>query len=145
MRTGTRRNRPRGETLPVCVAIVLRNSRSYRRPKFRVRLGVDLVLVLRVEAGIGIGLVNLRYAERLSKAGAVVSAAQEVSQRGEGITAADGARKRDGVVVVQEVGAHADGVSALLRRQAVGTLVELVDARRWAIRTGFRTTPRPKC
>ena len=52
-------------------------------------VGSHLVLILRVEADVGIRLVDLRYAERLRETGAVVNAAQKVGERGERIAAAN--------------------------------------------------------
>ena len=98
----------------------------------------DFVLILRVKAGIRIGLVDLRHAESLREAGAVVRAAQKIGERRERIAAPIGARKRDGVVVVEKVEADPDGVRALLDGQAVGGFVELIDA------GGRRAGQRPK-
>ena len=93
-----------------------------------VKLRSHLVFVLRVEADIRVGLVDLRDAEGLRETGVVISAAQEIRERRESVAAANGAGKRDGVVVVEKVDADADSVRALLNGQAVGAFIEPVDA-----------------
>ena len=88
--------------------------------------GAGFPLVLRVHSNVRIGLRYDGCAESLREAGVVVDARQEIRQRRKGVRAADRPRKRDRVVVVQNVDAGTDRVRSGLMRQVVDELVHPV-------------------
>ena len=110
-----------------------------------MRAGVGAPLVLRVEAEVGVGLVDDGVAEGLGVAGVVVGPAEEVGERGEGVAAAAGHGEGDGEVVEEEVGADAEGVAAGLVGEVVDDLVEVVEAAGGVRRRGCRRWRRRRC
>ena len=89
-------------------------------------LRVDLPLVLRIHAEVGVGLRHDEVAEGLGEGG--VLACLEVGQRGEAVAAPVGHGEGDGEVVEEEVSADANRVRSDLTGEVVDDLVEAVVA-----------------
>src|SRR6185369_10717274 len=83
-----------------------------------------LPLILCVKTDVRIRLRNDGIAEGLRVARVIVDALQEVSQRREGIAAADRARVGNGAIVVKEIRPSPQRVRARLMGKVIGDFVQ---------------------